>query len=61
MDSGTIVEILPGPVPAADLDALRRLVDVVWQHATESTAVPFTKTADMLIERWRPQPPGAAA
>ena len=28
---------------------LRRLVDVVWRHATESPAVPSSKTAGMLI------------
>ena len=38
------------PVPPAR-EVLRHLVDIVWQHATESTAVPFTKTADMLIDR----------
>jgi hypothetical protein len=38
-------------VPQASTADLRRLIDVVWQHATESTAVPSTKTADMLIER----------
>jgi hypothetical protein len=32
---------------------LRALVDVVWQHATESAVVPSTKTADMLIDRWK--------
>lgn len=31
--------------------ALRQLVDIVWQHATESAAVPSTKTADMLIDK----------
>lgn len=33
------------------LEDLRRLVDIVWQHATESASVPSTKTADMLIDR----------
>jgi hypothetical protein len=32
---------------------LRELVDIIWQHATENTNVPSTKTADMLIDRWR--------
>ena len=32
---------------------LRLLVDLVWQHATESTAVPFHKTSDMLIAKYR--------
>ncbi len=31
--------------------ALRELVDVVWQHATESTYVPSTDIADKLIAR----------
>lgn len=31
--------------------ALRALVDAVWQHATESTAVPSTDTADRLITK----------
>jgi hypothetical protein len=35
-----------------DVD-LRLLVDIVWQHATESTAVPFHKTSDMLIAKYR--------
>lgn len=30
---------------------LRKLVDVVWSEATESTAVPSTKWADKLIDR----------
>ena len=34
-----------------DETVLRRLVDLVWQHATESTAVPSTTTADMLINK----------
>jgi hypothetical protein len=38
--------------PATDLD-LRLLVDIVWQHATESTAVPSSKTADTLIAKYR--------
>ena len=32
-----------------DETVLRRLVGLVWQHATESTTVPSTKVADMLI------------
>lgn len=32
-------------------DDLRRLVDVVWNEATESTAVPSTNLADRLIGR----------
>jgi hypothetical protein len=31
------------------VEGLRLLVDIVWQHATESLAVPETKTADKLI------------
>lgn len=31
--------------------ALRALVDAVWQHATDSTAVPSTDTADRLITK----------
>ena len=31
-------------------DPLRVLVDLVWNEATESKAVPFTKTADRLID-----------
>ncbi len=30
---------------------LRRLVDIVWNEATESTAVPSTNWADRLIAR----------
>lgn len=41
---------IPGPSPAPSREDLRRLVDAVWQHATESTAVPSTKTADKLID-----------
>lgn len=29
---------------------LRHLVDCTWNHVTESTEVPATKTADMIIE-----------
>lgn len=32
-------------------NTLRKLVDIVYQHATESTAVPATLTADLLIDR----------
>jgi hypothetical protein len=32
-------------------DDLRRLVDIVWNEATESTAVPSTKWADRLIDK----------
>jgi hypothetical protein len=32
---------------------LRLLVDIVWNHATESTTVPSTETADMLIAQYR--------
>lgn len=32
-------------------EELRRLVDIVWNEATESTAVPSTKWADKLIDR----------
>jgi len=40
------------PLPVeGEREWLRKLVDVVWNHATESTAVPSTKTADMLIDR----------
>jgi hypothetical protein len=42
-----------------DVD-LRLLVDIVWQHATESTAVPFHKTSDMLIAKYRRCFPRAA-
>ena len=34
-----------------DEKVLRHLVDLVWQHATESKAVPSTTTADMLIAK----------
>jgi len=47
-----VAKPLPSAVEQLDqLRDLRRLVDVVWQHATESTAVPSTKTADKLISR----------
>lgn len=45
------VAALPRPSPALQRDDLRRLVDVVWNEATESTAVPSTNWADRLIER----------
>jgi hypothetical protein len=32
-------------------DDLRRLIDVVWNEATESTAVPSTNWADRLIDK----------
>jgi hypothetical protein len=35
----------------AEREALRKLVDVVWNEATESTAVPSTKWADKLIDK----------
>lgn len=35
----------------AGREALRKLVDIVWNEATESTAVPSTKWADRLIDR----------
>ena len=37
--------------PVADRQRLRELVDVVWNEATESTAVPDTPWADRLIEK----------
>lgn len=49
------------PVPCAQryaaseckrVEGLRKLVDIVWQHATENASFPSTKTADMLIARY---------
>ncbi|MBN3270167.1 hypothetical protein CUR95_24205 [Bordetella bronchiseptica] len=37
--------------PVADRQRLRELVDVVWNEATESTAVPDTPWADRMIDR----------
>ena len=37
--------------PVADRQRLRELVDVVWNEATESTAVPDTQWADRLIDK----------
>ncbi|MFM9867093.1 hypothetical protein [Achromobacter xylosoxidans] len=37
--------------PVADRQRLRELVDVVWNEATESTAVPDTPWADRLIDK----------
>jgi hypothetical protein len=34
-----------------DRATLRRLVDIVWNEATESTTVPSTDWADRLIDR----------
>jgi hypothetical protein len=31
-------------------EALRLLVDLVWQHATDSKSVPSTRVADKLID-----------
>jgi len=39
------------PAAGAEREALRKLVDVVWNEATESTAVPSTKWADKLIDK----------
>lgn len=47
-DLTLIAERLAGP----DREALRDLVDIVWNEATESTAVPSTKWANKLIDRW---------
>lgn len=32
-------------------EELRRLIDIVWNEATESTAVPSTESADRLIDK----------
>jgi hypothetical protein len=34
------------------IEGLRKLVDIVWLHATEAAHYPSTKTADMLIARY---------
>lgn len=34
-----------------DRDMLRKLVDIVWNEATESTTVPATEWADRLIDK----------
>ncbi|SAI62958.1 phage protein [Bordetella trematum] len=39
------------PAASADRQRLRDLVDVVWNKATESTAVPDTPWADRMIEK----------
>lgn len=39
------------PTVRGDREMLRKLVDVVWNEATESTAVPSTKWADRLIDK----------
>jgi hypothetical protein len=41
----------PQPAGAGEREALRKLVDVVWNEATESTAVPSTKWADKRIDK----------
>lgn len=41
----------PASAPVADRERLRELVDVVWNEATESTAVPDTPWADRLIDK----------
>ena len=41
----------PPTAPPPNREALRKLVDVVWNEATESTAVPSTKWADKLIDK----------
>lgn len=40
--------------PVADRQRLRELVDVVWNEATESTALPDTPWADRLIDKVYP-------
>ncbi|OZI75544.1 hypothetical protein [Bordetella genomosp. 6] len=60
-DYGTIIDplaVLPagtllyaGSPVAVDRQRLRDLVDVVWNEATESTAVPDTPWADRMIDR----------
>lgn len=50
------VASLPKTVPElgkVDRAFLRKLVDIVWNEATESTVVPSTNWADRLIERAR--------
>jgi hypothetical protein len=42
-------------------ETLRKLVDIVYQHATESTAFPATVTADLLIDRAFASAPQPAA
>lgn len=42
---------LATPPVRGDREELRKLVDVVWNEATESTAVPATKWADRLIDK----------
>lgn len=41
----------PAGAPVADRQRLRELVDVVWNEATESTAVPDTPWADRMIDK----------
>lgn len=50
------------PQPAAGWDraALRKLVDVVWNEATESTAVPSTRWSDRMIDAVRREAPAPA-
>jgi hypothetical protein len=47
------IEALEAALRGSSDVELRLLVDIVWQHATESTAVPFHNTADMLIAKYR--------
>ncbi|WKZ94058.1 hypothetical protein P0E69_09380 [Chimaeribacter arupi] len=48
---------LAPPAQVVNKNALRELVDVVWQEATESEAVPSTKWADSLIDKLLSLPP----
>lgn len=45
------------PAPVVNRNALRELVDLVWQEATESDAVPSTSWADSLIDKVLSLPP----
>jgi hypothetical protein len=52
LEAAAHIEALEAALRTDDAN-LRLLVDIVWQHATESTAVPFYKTSDMLIAKYR--------
>jgi hypothetical protein len=47
----------PAADPVTGRDQLRKLVDIVWNEATESKQVPSTKWADRMIDRAFPAAP----
>ena len=49
--AGIIEHLEASGFVVVDAEGLRKLVDVVWNECTESTAVPSTDWADRMIDR----------